>query len=59
MAITVNELKNAFREVVSEEFSNIPTDENSVDFTFSEKFEIQMERLIRSQRRVFYSFVNT
>lgn len=59
MAITVNELKNAFREVVSEEFSNIPTDENSVDFTFSEKFERQMERLIRSQRKVFYSFVNT
>ena len=59
MAITVNELKNAFREVVSEEFSNIPNDENSIDFTFSEKFEIQMERLIRSQRKVFYSFGNT
>ena len=29
MAITVTDFKNAFREVVSEEFAHIPTDENS------------------------------
>ena len=59
MAITRTDFNNAFREVIAQEFSHIPNDENSIDFTFSEKFERQMQRLIRSQRRVFYSFVNT
>ena len=31
------EFKAAFREVVSSEFAQIPTDEDSIDFTFSEK----------------------
>lgn len=59
MAITKADFKNAFREVIAQEFSHIPNDENSIDFTFSEKFERQMQRLIRSQRRIFYSFTNT
>ena len=59
MAITRTDFNNAFREVIAQEFSHIPNDENSIDFTFSEKFERQMQRLIRSQKRGFYSFVNT
>ena len=48
------EFKSAFREVVSSEFAHIPTDESSIDFTFSEKFNKKMEKLIKSQRKSYY-----
>ena len=38
MSMSREEFKAAFREVVSSEFAHIPTDESSIDFTFSEKF---------------------
>lgn len=53
------DFKNAFREVVSSEFAHIPTDENSIDFTFSERFNKRMEKLIRSQKKVYYNLINT
>ncbi len=59
MAMSKTDLKNAFREVVSSEFAHIPTDESSIDFTFSERFNKRMEKLIRSQKKVYYNFVNT
>lgn len=59
MAMSKTDFKNAFREVVSSEFAHIPTDENSIDFTFSERFNKRMEKLIRSQKKVYYNFVNT
>lgn len=59
MAMSKTDFKNAFREVVSSEFAHIPTDENSIDFTFSERFNKRMAKLIRSQKKVYYNFVNT
>ena len=59
MAMSKTDFKNAFREVVSSEFAHIPTDESSIDFTFSEHFNNRMEKLIRSQKKVYYNFVNT
>lgn len=59
MAMSKTDFKNAFREVVSSEFAHIPTDENSIDFTFSERFNKRMAKLIRSQKKVYYSFINT
>lgn len=59
MAMSKTDFKNAFREVVSSEFAHIPTDESSIDFTFSERFNKRMEKLIRSQKKVYYNFVNT
>ncbi len=59
MAITKAEFKQAFREVVSLEFSHIPTDENSIEYTFSKKFNRRMEKLIKSQKKVYWKFVNT
>lgn len=59
MAITKAEFKKAFREVVSLEFSHIPTDENSIEYTFSQKFIKRMEKLIKSQKKVYWHFVNT
>lgn len=53
------EFKAAFREVVSSEFAQIPTDEDSIDFTFSEKFIKRMDKLIRAQKKSYYKFINT
>lgn len=59
MAITKAEFKKAFREVVSLEFSHIPTDENSIEYTFSQKFIKRMEKLIKSQKKACWCLVNT
>ena len=53
------EFKAAFREVISSEFAYIPTDESSIDFTFSEKFIKRMDKLIRAQKKSYYKFINT
>ena len=50
MGMSKDDLKRAFREVVSSEFAKIPFDENDIDITFSEKFNKKMEKLIKSQR---------
>lgn len=59
MAITKAEFKQAFREVVSIEFSHIPTDENSIEYTFSKKFNRRMEKLIKAQKKVYWNLVST
>lgn len=59
MAMSKTDFKNAFREAVSSEFAHIPTDENSIDFTFSERFNKRMAKLIKSQKKVYYNFINT
>lgn len=59
MAMSKTDFKNAFREAVSSEFAHIPTDENSIDFTFSDRFNKRMAKLIKSQKKVYYNFVNT
>ena len=59
MSMSREEFKAAFREVVSSEFAHIPTDEDSIDFTFSEKFIKRMDKLIRAQRKSYYKFINT
>ena len=59
MSMSREEFKAAFREVVSSEFAQIPTDEDSIDFTFSEKFNKKMEKLIKSQRKPYWNFIST
>ena len=59
LSMSREEFKAAFREVVSSEFAQIPTDEDSIDFTFSEKFIKRMDKLIRAQRKSYYKFINT
>lgn len=59
MSMSKTDFKNAFREVVSSEFAHIPTDENSIDFTFSERFNKRMEKLIRSQKKPYWIIINT
>lgn len=59
MTISKAEFKEAFREVISSEFSHIPKNENEIDFVFSERFNKRMERLINSQKKVYYNLINT
>ena len=59
MAMSKTDFKNAFREVISRQFLHIPADENSIEFTFSERFNKRMAKLIKAQRKAYYSFINT
>ena len=59
LSMSREEFKAAFREVISSEFAQIPTDEDSIDFTFSEKFIKRMDKLIRAQKKSYYKFINT
>ncbi len=59
MAITESEFDRAFREVVALEFKDIPLNEEEIDCTFSKKFERKMDKLIRTEKKVYWRFVNT
>lgn len=59
MAISKAEFKNAFREVMAREYEEIPEEENSIAYCFSERFEKRMEKLIRSQKKSYWCYVNT
>lgn len=53
------EFKDAFRYVANQEFAWIPTSEDEIDYTFSEKFEKRMDKLIRAEKSWFWHLVNT
>lgn len=59
MAISKAELKQAFREVASMEFAEIPCSEEQIVFTFSKKFHKKMEKLIVRQQSAFWHMCNT
>ncbi len=59
MAINEADFKNTFRKVISSQFSDIPTDEDSINYTFSKRFHKKMDKLIRAQKRGYYRFINT
>lgn len=53
MSMTREELKQAFREVASLEFVDIPCEEE-ISLTFSNKFLRKMKELIRSQKKIYW-----
>ena len=59
MAMSKDDFKNAFREVISSEFAHIPSDEDSIDYTLSERFNKKMNKLIKAQRKSYYFLINT
>ena len=59
MPISKAEFKEAFREVISSEFSHIPKNENEIDFVFSDRFNKRMAKLINSQKKAYYYLINT
>ena len=59
MPISKAKFKEAFREVISSEFSHIPKNEDEIDFEFSERFNKRMAKLITSQKKAYYHLINT
>lgn len=59
MPISKAEFKEAFREVISSEFSHIPKNENDIEFVFSDRFNKRMAKLINSQKKAYYHLINT
>lgn len=59
MAMTRAQLNQAFREVASMEFADIPWDEAAISFSFSDKFLQKMEKLIARQKKPYWEYVNT
>lgn len=59
MAISKAELKNAFRESISNEFIAIPRDETKIDYEFSNRFEKKMSKLIQSEKKKLWPIYNT
>ncbi len=58
MAITKDIFNNAFREVITQEYINIPN-EDDIEYSFSGKFEKKMQKLIKSQKRTYWHLINT
>ena len=52
-------LKKALAVIAEEEAAKLPSEEECADVTFSEEFERKMEKLIRFQKKPYYSYVNT
>ena len=59
MSICKEEFICAMRSVVSNEFSNIPLNENEIEISFSRYSELKMQKLIKSQRKIYWNYVNT
>ena len=59
MAMTRVELNQVFRESASMEFADIPSNEEQISFSFSDKFIQKVEKLIARQRKLYWNFVNT
>ncbi len=49
------EALNAFRQVASEEFASIP-EENEIEYEFSEKFNLKMQKFLRDRKQNTYTF---
>lgn len=58
MSMTKVEFQTAFRDLISEEFCNIPEDGDG-SHIFSDSFEKRMERLVRSTERIYWNWINT
>lgn len=59
MAMTKKQFDDAFREVVSREYYNIPNNEYDINISFSENFEKKMRKLIKSQKTIYWRFINS
>ncbi len=59
MSMSKADFNNALRAVISSEYSQIPCDEESIDYTFSKKFDKRMNKFIKAQGRSYHFLVNT
>jgi len=54
---SVIEVKTAFRHVASEEFRDVPP-ENEVEWNFSARFKKKMAKLVRNEKSFAWKYVN-
>lgn len=59
MSMTIAEFKESFRSVMEEEFQNVPSNEESIDFPLSAHFEKKINKLIQATERPYWRWVNT
>lgn len=59
MSICKEQFINALREVVSDEFKDIPDNEDDIEFSFSNNFNQKMQKLIKRQKKSYWKFINT
>lgn len=59
MSMSRSDFNNALRESISSDFMGIPTNENIISYTFSDRFVKKMEKLIRLQKKAYYNIINT
>lgn len=59
MSICKEQFINALRKVVSDEFKDIPDNEDDIEFSFSNNFNHKMQKLIKRQKKSYWKFINT
>lgn len=59
MSICKEQFINSLRDVTTAEFNNIPYSEESIEFSFSKKFNQKMHRLIKKQEKSYWNLINT
>lgn len=59
MAITREELNEIIRNEVASEFSHVPANETEISIHFSKKFTDRMDKLLLSQKKSYWKYVNT
>ena len=59
MPMCKSDFKDAFREVVTNEFDFIPLNDDEIKYEFTSFFENKMNKLILKQKKFYYDFTNT
>ena len=59
MSICKDQFINALEDVVSKEFKDIPYNEGDIEYSFSRKFNLKMQKLIKNQKKSYWKFINT
>ncbi len=59
MSICKEQFIEALRDVTSAEFSNIPCDDAKIEIVVSNNFDRKMNKLIKSQKKAYWNFINT
>ena len=59
MSICKDQFINALGDVVSKEFKDIPYNEGDIEYSFSRKFNLKMQKLIKNQKKSYWKLVNT
>ena len=59
MSICKEQFIDALGDVVSNEFKDVPDNEDDIEYSFSRKFNLKMQKLIKNQKKSYWQLVNT